>query len=92
MSESARQHLHDAADLVGSAAAGADGDAAERLDDLAGQIQQAADRSHGPDHGRLARLLTALGEVKEQVDDETAATIEEARDHLTEFRKTVEGV
>lgn len=92
MSDSARHHLHEAADLVASAAERAGGDAAERLDDLAGQIEKAANRSHGPDHGRLARMLTALGDVKEQVDDETAATIEEARDHLTEFRKTVEGI
>lgn len=92
MSESERQHLHEAADLVTAAASAANGDAAERLENLADEIQKAADRSHGPDHGRLARLLTALEEVKPQVDEETADTIEAARDHLTEFRKTVEGV
>lgn len=92
MSESKRQHLRDATELVEEAADRASGDAAERLEELAGQIRKAANRSHGPDHGRLARMLTALGEVQGEVDERIADIIQEAKDHLTEFRKTVEGV
>lgn len=89
---SEREHLHEAAALVAEAAESAEGDARERLERIADQIDSAADRERGPDHGRLARHLTALDEISADVDDETAATIEEASDHLTEFRKTVEGV
>lgn len=89
---SEREHLHEAADLVSEAAESTEGDASERLKRIGDQIESAAQREHGPDHGRLARHLTALDQVRADVDDDTAATIEEARDHLTEFRKTVEGV
>lgn len=87
-----RDHLYRASDLLGDAAARTADDTGDRLDRLATQIESAADRDSGPDHGRLARHLTALDELSDDVDNDTAATIDEARDHLVEFRKTVEGV
>lgn len=89
---SERDHLTTAAELTAEAAEHATGEPAERLTRLTDQIRSAAARERGPDHGRLARMLTALEEVAGDVDDDTAATIEEAREHLTEFRKSVEGV
>lgn len=64
----------------------------ERLQGLADQLENLADRPRGPDHGRLDRLLNALGEVEETVDAEAASAIEEARGDITRYRETVEGV
>lgn len=87
-----REHLTTAGDLVASAADRAGGDAGERLDGLADQLHRLAERSTAPDHGRLARLLNAIEEIEGEVDDGTAGTLAEAREHITEFRKTIEGV
>ena len=85
-----RENLADASDLLASVET--TGDAAERLDGLAEQLETLATAERGPDHGRLARLQTALGEVKEQVDDDAAATIDEALEAIVAYRETVDGV
>jgi hypothetical protein len=50
------------------------------------------DGDRDPDHGRLATVLLKLDEIADEVETDVAETIEEARDHVTEFRRTVEGV
>ena len=87
-----RDELVTASDLLESAAETANGDAADRLNDIAGQIERLATADRGPDHGRLARWQNALGEVKADVDEATAETIEEALDAIVAYRSTVDGV
>lgn len=87
-----RTHLENAGNLLRTASQSADGEAADRLDGFADQLDALAERERGPDHGRLARILTALAEIADEEDEETAAAVEEARSEITEFRKGVEGV
>jgi hypothetical protein len=88
-----RENLATASDRLESAAdASDDEDAAERLRDLAGQLDSLAERERGPDHGRLARIENALGDLQESAGDEVAAEIEAGHDAVIAFRETVEGV
>jgi len=88
-----RENLATASDRLESAAdAATDGDAAERLRDLADQLDSLAERERGPDHGRLARIENALGDLQGTVGDEATAEIEAAHDSVIAFRETVEGV
>lgn len=87
-----RDELSRASELVEQAGGNTDGEPAERLAGFADQLETLATRERGPDHGRLARILTALEEIQADVDDETAETIAEARDAITEYRKGVSGV
>ena len=88
-----REELTRASELLASAASrtGDDG-SSDRLADLADQLANLSEGGRGPDHGRLARFQAALDEIQPTVDDETAATIEEARDELSDYRETLEGV
>ncbi|WP_136688566.1 DUF7553 family protein [Halorhabdus amylolytica] len=86
-----RTELASASDSLTTAADSTDTNA-DRLADLAGQLDQLAEADRGPDHGRLARIQTALDEIQEEVDDETAATIQDARTEISEYRATVDGV
>lgn len=92
MSDPDPAHLRAAADHLAAAADAAGGDAAERLDGLANQCASLAERSRGPDHGRLARILTAIDEVGGGVDDAAAEELEDARAELLTYREAVEGV
>ncbi|MHB9285483.1 hypothetical protein ACKVMT_00405 [Halobacteriales archaeon Cl-PHB] len=87
-----REALATAADLLADAADAADGDASDRLTDIADQVEDRATAERGPDHGRMARWQTALGDLKADVDDEVAATIESALEEIRDYRSTVEGV
>lgn len=88
-----RENLATASDRLESAAdVATDGHAAERLRDLADQLDGLAERERGPDHGRLARIENALGDLQETVGDEAAAEIEAAHEAVVAFRETVEGV
>lgn len=88
-----REWLRDAGDRLHDAADRADRDEArERLRELGDQLTALADRERGPDHGRLARLLNAIGEVEGKVDDSVAAELDEAREQVVRYRETVEGV
>lgn len=82
----AAEKLEAAADSIG------DAEAADRLADLAGQLDSLAEDDMGPDHGRLARIQAAMDDVKTEADDATAATIDEADDAINAFRETLEGV
>ena len=87
-----REHLRRASDLLADAADGTSGEPADRLDAFAERLDRMAGSERDPDHGRLATVLLKLEEIADDVDDDVAATIEEAREQVTEFRKTVEGV
>lgn len=93
-----RTYLRDARDAIAEAAEETvDEDAADRLSGLADQLGNLAERERGPDHGRLARIQTALNEVEsglsEQQGDEAAqAAIERARQQISEYRSGVSGV
>lgn len=87
-----REELATASDLLESAADSASGDAADRLTDVAGQLDRLSTADRGPDHGRLARIQNTLGEVKGDVDDATVATIEDALEEIVAYRETVDGI
>ena len=87
-----REHLREASDLLADAADRTSGEPAERLDAFADRLDRMVEAERDPDHGRLATVLLKLDEIAEDVDEDVAATIEEAREHVTEFRRTVEGV
>lgn len=88
-----RENLATASDRLEAAAqATTDDDAAERLRDLAGQLESLAERDRGPDHGRLARIENALGDLAETVGADARAEIDAAHDDVVAFRETVDGV
>jgi len=88
-----RENLATASERLEAAAqATGDDDAAERLRDLAGQLESLAERDRRPDHGRLARIENALGDLAETVDADTSAEIDAAHDAVVAFRETVDGV
>ncbi|QGN06075.1 hypothetical protein Hrd1104_01380 [Halorhabdus sp. CBA1104] len=86
-----RTKLETASERLDSAADSAETNA-DRLADLAAQLDQLAEADRGPDHGRMARIQTALDEIQQETADETAATIEDARTAISEYRATVDGV
>ena len=86
-----RETLATASNLLASAAGDAD-DHADRLGELADQLGALADQDRDVDHGRLARIQSGLGEIQPDVDDDVAATIDEANDEVNAFRETIEGV
>jgi len=85
--------MHDqlatASDRVASAAERA---ADDRLHDLAEQLDSLAQGERHADHGRLARIQSALDEVQTDASDDVAATLEEALDAIAAYRETLEGV
>ncbi|MFB6172992.1 MAG: hypothetical protein ABEJ23_10685 [Haloarculaceae archaeon] len=85
-------HLSEAASTLESAAADVDGDAADRLDRLAGQLRDLVDSGRTPDHGRLDRMLNALSEVESSVDGDAADAVDRAREQITTYREGVSGV
>jgi len=82
----ASEYLRNALELVD------DEDLRERIESHAGQLADLAERDRGPDHGRLARHMTALGEIGDALDGEAADHVDAAYDQLKEYRKGVEGV
>jgi hypothetical protein len=88
-----RTELATASDELEAAAdATTDEESADRLTDLAGQLDTLAERDRAPDHGRLARIENALGEVRENVSGTTLDHIDAAEEHIVAFRETIEGV
>ncbi|WP_459194667.1 DUF7553 family protein [Halosimplex sp. J119] len=85
-----RENLADASDTLESAADETeDGDAAERLDSLADQLDTLATRDRDPDHGRLARIENALHDLE---DSDVGSQVTDAHESVVAFRETVEGV
>lgn len=92
MSEENRPELRDAAESLDAARDGANGEAADRLAGFADRVLKMADADRGPDHGSLARLEHGLQDVQEDLDDDGAAAVDDALDHVKAYRETVEGV
>lgn len=87
-----REELQRASELVADAAEDVEGEARDRLDGFVDQLDTLATREQGPDHGRLDRILHALRDIEEDASDEAGELLERARDKITEYRKTIEGV
>ena len=88
-----RDQLHTASDHLTEAASETSNEAAaERLRDLADQLDALAESDRGPDHGRMARIQLALGDLEDDVEDDVAPTIAAADDAVAAYRETVEGV
>jgi hypothetical protein len=85
--------LHEASThLEAASATASDDEVADRLAGLSDQLERLAARERGPDHGRLARIENALGEVSEVADAETDAEIDRAHESIVAYRETVDGV
>lgn len=63
-----------------------------RLHDQSNQFARLATADAGPDHGRLARHLNALSEMREEGSEDVAERIDAAEELITAYRETVEGV
>ena len=88
-----REELATASDLLESAASDTTDDEAQtRLADLADQLDRLSTADQGPDHGRLARIQSALHDLGEGDGSDVAGTLEEANDQLNAYRSTLEGV
>lgn len=87
-----RDHLDRASELLSETSNATSGDPSERLRKQADELADLATRDRGPDHGRLDRHMNILRQIKEDVDEEPASSIDDALEHITEYRKTVEGV
>ena len=85
-----RENLARASDLLESIDAG--GETADRIADLAAKLDRQATGDRGPDHGQLARVQTILDDLQTELDDEGAATIEDVRQAVVDYRETVDGV
>ena len=80
--DTASEHLDAAADETGDSAA------SDRLADLAAQL---SDLSR-PDHGRLARIQSALNELESDAAADVADSIAGANDAINEYRSDLDGV
>lgn len=88
-----RSELREAGERLDDAAGDTeDEEASERLAGLAEQLESLATSDRGPDHGRLARIQAALGEVAADVGEDVRAQIDEADERIDAFRETLEGV
>ncbi|WP_440988642.1 DUF7553 family protein [Haloarchaeobius baliensis] len=88
-----REQLETAAEHVRSAAqAATDADARERLYRQAEEFERHAEAERGPDHGRLARHESILGEIADAEGGEVADEVDAALDHIHEYRETLPGV
>jgi len=84
--------LQTAATQAEAASDVADGEAADRLADLADQLDALATGGADPDHGRLARIQRSLDDLTDDVGAEATTAIEDADDAINAFRETLEGV
>ena len=82
----ASDHLESAADDTGNY------DASERLGELAGQLERLSTADRGPDHGRLARIQSALNDLRSGDGADVAEAIDRADDAINEYRSDLEGV
>ncbi|WP_423743683.1 hypothetical protein V5735_11690 (plasmid) [Haladaptatus sp. SPP-AMP-3] len=87
-----REQLIHAAEELKQASADTTGEVKERLESQADSLHSLAEADHGPDHGRLDRIMHALSELEDDVDEGTAKRIDSAYDHVKAHRETVGGV
>ncbi|MFB6309708.1 MAG: hypothetical protein ABEH64_00865 [Salinirussus sp.] len=86
-----RSELVTAAERLESAASATEA-GADRLGDLADQLNRLATAERGPDHGRLARIQAALEELRDSVADGALDDINAADDAIDAYREDLEGV
>jgi hypothetical protein len=84
--------LQQASDELRRAGEQAPEDARERIHEQSNQLASLAVRERGPDHGRLARHMTALAEIADDLDGEAEDHVRRARDLVSEYREGVAGV
>ncbi|MFB6178810.1 MAG: hypothetical protein ABEI77_03685 [Halorientalis sp.] len=87
-----REQLQTAAEHLRTARESADDEAAGRLDDLATKLDSLATDDRGPDHGSMARIQNALNDIKAEADEAVVAAIDDAKDAISDYRSTVDGV
>lgn len=88
-----RDELASASELLESAAEDTDSsEASERLAELADQLDTLATAERGPDHGRLARIQSALNDLGSGDAEDVSGVIEDADDEINEYRSDLEGV
>lgn len=87
-----REDLERASTLLSEASDLADGDLQARLETQSDQLAGLAEADREPDHGRLDRHMNALYEIMGETDGEIHDLVEEARNAVSAFRETVEGV
>ncbi|WP_101298117.1 DUF7553 family protein [Halegenticoccus soli] len=87
-----REELQKASDELRQASERVDGEVQERLYDQSNQLAKLASAERGPDHGRLDRHMNVLHELAGELDGEAKDRVQAAREHVKEYRKTVEGV
>jgi len=88
-----RDHLQTVSERLESASAAAsDDEAAERLAKQAERAATFATAERGPDHGQLAKMERIVQDVADDEGGEVADLVAEAKEHITAFRETVEGV
>lgn len=88
-----REELATAGDLLESAAETTDSDdGRKRLTDLAEQLDTLSTDERGPDHGRLARIQSALNDLSSGDAADVAGTIDEADEYINEYRTDLKGV
>jgi len=88
-----REELQTASEELRQASTAASDEAAQRrLYDLSDQFATLAAAENGPDHGRLARHLNALSELRDGAGEAVTAHIEAAEAAITAYRETVDGV
>jgi hypothetical protein len=89
----ARDQLQTASEELRQASESAtDADAQRRLHEQSDQFAQLATADRGPDHGRLARHLRILSEIRESLDGDAATHVDDAVESITAYRETVDGV
>lgn len=84
--ETASEELRGAAENI------ADDDVRERTEAQAEELEELSTADSDPDHGRLARHLHILGEIREATNGDARDGVERAIDRVTKYRETVEGV
>lgn len=87
-----RDELTRAAELLNKASDDMTDALAERASNTADQLERFAEADRGPDHGRIARIENTFREIETGTEGDTRATVEEAHEHLSTYRGTVEGV
>jgi hypothetical protein len=88
-----RDELASASELLESAAEDTDSDEArQRLAELADQLDTLATDERGPDHGRLARIQSALNDLSSADAEDVTEAIDDANEQINEYRSDLDGV
>lgn len=88
-----REELQAASESLREAAAAVDDPAVEeRIYDQSREMAQLATADRGPDQGRLDRHTNVLRDIVDDTDGDAREGVENALEHVTEYRETVGGV